>query len=456
MRLTFYGGAQEVTGACYLLESDEIKILVDCGLFQCPKVCEARSHEPFPFNASEIEAVFVTHAHIDHIGRVPKLFKEGFAGKIYSTPATKDLAKIMLEDNLQLLKKAVAKNGKNGENGEGELLFGDGDLKSAMENWGDLEYHEEKNIGGFKIKLLDAGHILGSAMVEVQAGAKKLVFSGDLGNPPTPLLRPTEKITDANFMLIESTYGDRVHEDRKERKVKIERVIEDAVKNKGVLMIPAFSLERTQELLFEFNSLVEEGRVPEVPVFLDSPLAIRATEVYRKYERYYNKEAKYIIDSGDKVFKFPMLKFTLKTEESKAINEVPPPKIIIAGSGMSTGGRILHHERRYLSDPNSTILMVGYQAAGSRGRQIQDGAKSVKIFGEEVPVRCRVETIQGYSAHPDRDALLAFVQNSADTLQKVFCVQGEPAASLFLVQRIRDYLGIDAIAPRYGDSFELK
>ncbi len=449
MKLSFYGGAQEVTGACYLLEAAKTKILVDCGLFQCPKICEARNHEPFPFNASEIKAVFITHAHVDHIGRIPKLFRERFAGKVYSTPATKELAKIMLEDNLQLLKKGLAENGKEG------LLFDENDLASAMQNWEDLEYHEEKNIGDFEIQLLDAGHILGSAMIEIKAENKKIIFSGDLGNPPAPLLRPTEKITGADFLTVESTYGDRLHEDREQRKLKIERVIENTIKKKGVLMIPAFSLERTQELLFELNSLVEEGRIPEVPVFLDSPLAIRATEVYRKYERYYNKEAKYIIDSGDKVFKFPMLKFTLTTEESKQINEVPAPKIIIAGSGMSTGGRILHHERRYLSDPNSAILMIGYQAAGSRGRQIQDGARSVKIFGEDVPIKCRVETIQGYSAHPDREMLLDFIRNSADTLKKVFIVQGEPAAALFLVQRVRDYLGIDAVAPGYANSFDI-
>ena len=448
MKLTFYGGAQEVTGACYLLESGATKILVDCGLFQCPKVCEARSHEPFPFKPSEIEAVLVTHAHIDHIGRIPKLFKEGFSGKVYSTLATKDLAEIMLEDNLQLLKKGQ-------DNGETELLFNDEDLEKTMRFWEGLDYHQEIKIGNFAVRLLDAGHVLGSSMVEIIAEGKKIIFSGDLGNPPTPLLREPEKITDANILLIESTYGDRAHENRKERRLKIERVIENTVKNKGVLIIPAFSLERTQELLFELNDLVEKGRVPKVPVYLDSPLAIRATEVYKKYERYYNKEAQYIISSGDKVFKFPMLKFILTTDESKAINEVPAPKIIIAGSGMSTGGRILHHERRYLPDPNSAILMVGYQAAGSRGRQIQDGAKSVKIFGEDIPVKCRVETIQGYSAHPDREMLLDFVKESADTLQKVFVVQGEPASALFLVQRVRDYLGLDALAPRYGDSFDL-
>ena len=425
MKVSFFGGAQEVTGACYLLETEaappaggrRTKILVDCGLFQCPGICEAINHEPFPFDVKEAEAVFVTHSHIDHIGRIPKLFKEGFSGKVFSTPATKELARIMLEDNLQLLKK-----GQN--NGGSEILFDENNLEKAAASWEELDYHEEKTVGGLKIRLLDAGHVLGSSMIEIKAEGKKIIFSGDLGNPPTPLLRPYEKITDADFMIVESTYGDRLHEDKKERQLKIERVIENTVKNKGVLMIPAFSLERTQELLFEFNELVEKGRVPEVPVFLDSPLAIRATEVYRKYERYYNKEAQYIISSGDKVFKFPMLRFTLTTEESKSINEVPPPKIVIAGSGMSTGGRILHHEKRYLSDPNSAILMVGYQAAGSLGRRIADGAKSVRIFGEEVPVRCRVETIRGYSAHPDQDMLLDFVRNSADTLEKVFCVQG--------------------------------
>ena len=271
-----------MTGACYLLESalnssgQSAKILIDCGLFQCPGICEARSHEPFPFRPAEIEAVFITHTHIDHIGRVPKLFKDGFKGKVYSTPATRELAQIMLEDNLHLLKK-----GADSEKREG-LLFDENDLAEAARNWEGLEYHEEKNIGGFKIRFLDAGHVLGSSMVEIKAENKKIVFSGDLGNPPTPLLRPYEKITDADFLIVESTYGDRLHEGKKERQLKIERVVESTVKNKGVLMIPAFSLERTQELLFEFNELVEKGKVPEVPVFLDSPLAIRATQVYKK------------------------------------------------------------------------------------------------------------------------------------------------------------------------------
>lgn len=453
VKLSFYGGAQEVTGACYLLESippaGGTKLLIDCGLFQCPKVCEPKNHEKFPFDASTIDGVVVTHAHVDHTGRIPKLVKEGFKGKIYSTPATHDLARLMLEDSLSLMQRDI----KEGE--EDNLLFSRADLEKALEMWEGVEYNQKFKIGSLYVSLLDAGHILGSAMVEIILDGKKIVFTGDLGNPPTPLLRPTEEVKDANILITESTYGDRAHEDRKERKIKLERAIEDTVKGGGVLMVPAFSLERTQELLFELNDLVENGRIPQIPVFLDSPLAIKATEVYRKYEHYYNKKARYIIDSGDKVFKFPGLKFTKTTQESKAINDVPAPKVIIAGSGMSTGGRILHHELRYLSDPKSTLLLVGFQTAGSLGRRLQSGAKEVFIFGQKVPVRARVVTIQGYSAHPDRDMLLEFVRKSVDSLDRVFAVQGEPQSALFLVQRIKDYLGIEARAPKYGDSLKI-
>ena len=450
-----------VTGACYHFDSAHstgsgqgTKILVDCGLFQCPRVCEPQNYESFLFDVSKVEAVFITHAHIDHTGRIPKLFKEGFRGKIYSTPPTKDLARLMLEDSLGVMEKEAHRE-------KTELLFEFEDIERAFKKWEGVEYHDEVAVGDFKVRLLDAGHVLGSAMIEITAPdgksgqMKKILVSGDIGNPPTPLLRSTEIVHDASIMLIESTYGNRTHEGREQRKLRLERIIEDTVRNVGVLMIPAFSLERTQELLFEINDLVTRGRVPMVPTFLDSPLAIKATNIYSKYENYFNKEAQYVAGSGDQLFKFPMLKFTLKTEESKAINEVPAPKIIIAGSGMSTGGRILHHERRYLPDPNSTLLIMGYQAAGSRGRQIQDGAKEVEMFGERVPVRCRVETLEGYSGHPDRDMLIKFVEHSVDSLEQVFCVQGEAEAALFLVQRIRDYLGVQTRAPRLGDSFEV-
>ncbi|OGF82580.1 hypothetical protein A3B18_01300 [Candidatus Giovannonibacteria bacterium RIFCSPLOWO2_01_FULL_46_13] len=460
MKVSFYGGAQEVTGSCFLLDSAPTqgrgsdqsvggtKVLIDCGLFQCPRFCDLRSAEPFPFNPKEISALFVTHAHIDHTGRIPKLIKEGFSGKIYSSHPTKDLARLMLSDSLGVLEKEASRH-------EIALIYEEEDIARAMSLWEGLNYHQKINVGEFKIELLDSGHILGSSMVSVEFRGKKIVLTGDLGNPPTPLLNDPEKVTDADVLLIESTYGNRMHDDRDSRKLKLERVIEGTIKSKGVLMIPAFSLERTQELLSEIDDLLGSGRIPRIPIFLDSPLAIKATAVYKKYESYFNKETNQKIKSGDELFQFPDLKFTLTTVESKSINEVPSPKIIIAGSGMSTGGRILHHEKRYLSDPNSTLLVVGYQAAGSLGRMLQDQASEVTIHGERITVRARVETLQGYSSHPDREQLIDFVAHSKDSLKKVFAIQGEPASCLFLVQRVRDYLGIEAYAPRYGESYEI-
>lgn len=437
-----------MTGSSFLFDDGKTKILIDCGMFQCPRFCDLRSQAPFPFNPSELDALLVTHAHIDHTGRIPKLAREGFSGKIFSTPPTKELAALMLEDSLGVLEKEAKRHGE-------DLIYEEKDISSALRLWETVEYHNEFKIGDFKIKFLNSGHILGSAMVELEIGGKRVVVTGDLGNPPTPLLKDPEEIRDANILLVEATYGDRLHENRVARKLKLERAIEDTLRAGGVLMLPAFSLERTQELLFEINDLMESGRVPRVPIFLDSPLAIKATAVYKKYESYFNREAHEKIKSWDDLFKLPNVKFTLTTEESKSINEVPAPKIIMAGSGMSTGGRILHHERRYLPDPKSTLLMVGYQAPGSLGRMLQDGAREVMLFGEKIPVCARILMLQGYSAHPDRDWLLNFVDKSRDSLEKVFAIHGEPASALFLVQRVRDYLGVEAFAPRYGETYEL-
>ncbi|MBI5045732.1 MAG: MBL fold metallo-hydrolase [Candidatus Niyogibacteria bacterium] len=456
VKLTFYGGAQEVTGSCFLFESDTAKILVDCGLFQCAGECAKRNEEPFLFDPASVSALFITHAHLDHVGLIPKLVKDGFRGKIYSTPPTKDLAELNLKDSLNIMEKEAKRGNDNGEAGGKKFLYSQEDLARALKIWETRRYGEAVAVSDFKIILRDSGHILGSAIFEIQVNGKKIYVTGDLGNSPTPLLRPTYEVRDADYLVMEALYGDRLHETQEERKLKLERAIEDAMKAGGTLMIPAFSLERTQELLFELNNLVEHGRIPQVPVFVDSPLAIHATEVYKKHEDYFNKEAAYLISSGDDIFKFPGLRFTLTTEESKSINEVLPPKIVIAGSGMSTGGRILHHERRYLSDPKSTLLLIGYQAAGTLGRHIQDGAKTVTIFGEEIPARAKIVAISGYSAHPDSAALFRFAERSVDTLKKILLVQGEPKSLLFMAQKVKDYLGIEAIAPRYKDSVELK
>lgn len=448
IKISFYGASGEVTGSNFLLESGKDKILIDCGLFQGSSFYEDRNNNPFKYSPKDISAVIATHAHIDHIGRLPKLIKDGFNGKIYSNFATKEFAELMLLDSLGVLEKEAARHNK-------QPFYSEENVYALMEKWEGKEYNTKFKIGDLEINLKDAGHILGSAIAEITVNGKKIVFTGDLGNPPTPLISPTEKITGADFLILDSTYGGKVHEGREERKLKLERVIESSANKKGVLLIPAFSLERTQEILFEFNDLIEKGMVPKIPVFVDSPLSIKLIPIYKQYEQYYNKETKYIINKGDDVFNFPNLHLTLTTEESKEIARIPSPKIIIAGSGMMTGGRILHHAKNYLSDSKNTILFIGFQAANSLGRKIQEGIKNVRVMNQKIIVNASIETIEGYSAHPDNNGILDFIQNTGDTLKKIFSVHSEPKNSLFLSQRVRDYLGIETVIPSNEESFEL-
>ncbi|MEK7513034.1 MAG: MBL fold metallo-hydrolase [Patescibacteria group bacterium] len=446
MKLSFYGGAKVVTGSNYLVETKTTKILIDCGLFQGSRFCERHNFEPFPYEPGEVAAVFVTHGHIDHIGRLPKLVKAGFRGTIYSTPPTKDIAEFLLLDSEHILREDAEKRGE-------KQIFSTAEIEQTLEQWAGIPYHEPVTIGDIKVELWDSGHILGSSSIAVEAEGKRIVFSGDLGNSPEPLLKPTEYFDHADYALIESTYGNRVHEALDRRRDLLEDAVEDTVKAKGALMIPAFALERTQELLFELNDLVEHGRIPRTPVFIDSPLAIKLTTIYQKYSSdplYFNKISLDLVRSGDAIFNFPGLTLTLTTEESKAINNVPPPKVIVAGAGMSNGGRILHHERRYLSDPKSAILFIGYQASGSLGRRILEGTGEVTIYGEAVPVRCKKYTISGYSAHADQPQLLRWLSPLRLSLKKVFVVQGEENEALGLAQKIRDELAIAAEIPSPG------
>src|ERR1035437_6616765 len=417
LKITFCSGAGTVTGSNFLLEGNGKKFLIDCGLIQGEKTADDLNWIKFPYDASTIDILFITHSHLDHIGRIPKLMSEGFKGKIISTIPTKELTGIMLEDTAHLLSRDTEHNLA--------LIYSSENIKKALDVWETLEYGQKLNVDhGFQFSFKNAGHILGSGMLEIIYNNKKIVFTGDLGNSPSPLLPDTEVIKDADYMIMESCYGDRNHEERDQRKKKLEEIIKENYNNKGTLILPTFSLERTQELLYEIDSLVENNIIPRMPIFLDSPLSIKLTNVYLKYDKYFNKTAREIIAKGDKLFDFPGLKETLETEESKAILQVPPAKIIIAGSGMSNGGRILHHEINYLPNKNDTILLTGYQTVGTLGRLILDGAKKVHIMGEEVTIRAHVAVISGYSGHKDSDHLVEFVGNTASTLKKVFVVMG--------------------------------
>lgn len=448
-KITFCGGTGSVTGANFLLEIDGKRILIDCGLTQGMKLADDINWDPFPYDSKTIDILFITHAHVDHLGRVPKIIHEGFRGEIYSTEPTRDLAGPMLEDTAGIL-------GKNTDL-ELDKIYSEENIKLALSLWKGFTYHQKIKITeNVEVELLNAGHILGSAMIQFLCNGKKILFTGDLGNSPSPLLPDTERVFDIDYLIMESVYGDRNHESRDDRRKYLEEAIEDNYKRKGTLIIPTFSLERSQELLFELDALVENNRIPVMPIFFDSPLAIRLTEVFKKYKNYFNENAQKAISPGKYLFDFPGLHSTLKSEESKMIADVPNPKIVIAGSGMSTGGRIVHHERHYLPDPNNTLLLTGYQSVGTPGRLIQEGLKTVRITGEDVVVRAHVTTISGYSGHKDSNGLLAFVEDTQDTVKKVFVVTGEPKSSMFLVQKLRDNLGIEAYAPEQGSSVTLE
>lgn len=442
--LTFYGAAQEVTGACYLLEADQRKVLIDCGMFQGSREAETKNHRPFVFNPSEVEALILTHAHLDHIGRVPKLVKDGFRGKIFATPATRDLAEIMWYDAARL------------EGREETPTYTEEDVARTMEFFRPLGYYEPVYIQkDLSFQLVSAGHILGSSMVRFQIGNRVLAISGDVGNEPSLLLPPRSSVTDAHVLVIESTYGNRVHQHIEDRTLLLERAIEDVVARRGTLLIPVFATERTQEILHAINEMLYFRRVPDVRVFIDSPLAIRSTAIFERYPDHYRPEIQDLFKRHPHLFQFKMLKATPTVEESKKINDTPPPKVVLAGSGMMSGGRILHHARRYLPDPASIILFVGYQTPGSIGRRIVDGAPEVKIHGETIPVRAEHRVIDGFSAHADMTQLVEFVDEGRDYLQKVFVVHGEADAAFSFAETIQDRLGVSASVPAYGEQVEL-
>lgn len=456
MRLSFHGAVEEVTGSCFLLETETAKILVDCGMKQGERVCVMRSLEPFGFDVTALDAVFVTHAHFDHTGRLPELIKLGYTGPIYLTAPTKALADIILEDSLKIM-------AENAERCGDPVPWESVDKQRAVAQMKGIGYHTEfEPAPGIKAMFHDAGHILGSSYLSLDFEAQlnahgqptRVVFSGDIGNDNVPILPPTEPIERADIVVCESTYGNSIHEPATTRRTALVEFSHKILKQGGTLIIPAFSIERTQEILYELDGLLNEKKIPEVPIYLDSPMAIRATEVYRHYKQYLHFDHP-VLGADNDFFSFPSLRETMSVEESKLINDDKRPKIILAGNGMMTGGRVMHHLRRYISDPVSGVLIVGYQAQGTLGRKILEHQKNVRIYGQPYDVRAQVLAIDAYSAHGDKTKLLHWLHPNQDAIEKIFLVHGENDVKAAFAEYLRSSLSAEVIIPRLSQSFTL-
>ncbi len=444
MQVTFLGAAGEVTGSCSLVEAAGQKILIDCGMFQGGDFNEAKNHDPLPFDPKELSAVLITHAHLDHIGRLPLLIKGGFTHHIYATAPTCELIELILTDAYQVMEYNFRKLGM-------PLLYNETDIAGVMERVKPITYHEPLSLAkiGSAEEIIatwyDSGHIFGAGFIQLETEGKKVVFTGDVGNANMPILRETEPLPEnLDLLVCESTYGNRSHEMPAVRQKLIETMVSEAIARGGVLMIPSFSLERTQELIYDLNDLVDRQHdLPRVPIFLDSPLAIGALRVYRRYPEYYDEKAKALYQAGDDLFQFPGLTMCETREESKKINNTPGPKIIIAGAGMMNGGRIVHHALRYLSDERNTLLIIGYQAEGTLGRQILDGESPVRVMKELVAVKCQVKAIGALSAHADQNKLTKWIADLKYKPKQIMLNHGEAHTSASLAEKLRTEVGVE-------------
>lgn len=458
--ITFLGAARNVTGSRFLLADDQTRILVDCGLYQ-ERELVARNWDPLPVDPSSIDALLLTHAHLDHSGYIPRFVADGFRGQIYCTEATAEIARILLEDSARIQEEDVAtkkrrhtRQGRQGPHPYVPLYTVDNALDS-MSHFHPIKYGDNLRIGDFDITFHDAGHILGSATVHISFGGKSIIFSGDLGRVDGALIHDPVPYDKADYVVVESTYGDRVHEESKDVLGHIAKVINDAVAARGNVLIPSFAVERAQDLIYKLKTLVEEQRIPPLMFFVDSPMATDVTHVFEHYPELLDPELKEMLERGESPFRFTGLTFTKTVNESKAINNIHGTAVIIAGSGMCTGGRIKHHLANNIEDPACTVLFVGYQARGTLGRLLVDGVNPVRILGREWQVRAKIDQIQGLSAHADVNGLKRWLSHIDTAPKKTFVVHGEEESALSFAQALHDEHGWDAIAPEYGDTFEL-
>ena len=476
MRITFLGAAQTVTGSCYLVETETTTFLVDCGMFQGRSRDEHSNSATLPIRLKDVSFLLLTHAHIDHSGRIPKLWKDSFRGPIYATKATADLCGLMLPDSGHIQEmehewrnRKALRAGKKPEEPLYTVLDATQSLELFRRERYDKPFHPAP---GITVTFRDAGHVLGSSITELLitdgGETKKVVFSGDLGNTEIPLMRDPTIIEGADLLILESTYGNRQHQDRVEKKDKVDTfvsVVNETIRGGGNVVIPSFAVGRTQEIIYEINRQIalenggkQAGKSEEwslflhTPVIVDSPLAISATEVFRDNEDCFDAEAQEYIHNRDNPLDFPNLHLTRSAEESKAINTDPAPKIIIASSGMCDAGRIRHHLKHNLWRPESTIVFVGYQAPGTLGRQLVDGDKEVRLFGEDITVEARVVFIEGYSGHADRDGLMAWVDAMTQKPTQILLVHGEPEAMVDFSASLQQQFQIPAHSPAFGES----
>jgi len=465
MKIKFLGATRQVTGSSYLLDGEGVKILVDCGLFQ-ERAFSYRNWERFPVPPEEIDYVLLTHVHLDHSGLIPKLVKEGFAGKILLTPASREMFPIVLLDSARVQEEDAAFKKKRHLKEHRKAPYAEiplytvRDVEKCLPLFKDVPYETYFSLNDrVKVRFHDAGHILGSAMIEIifqgQNGKRNIIFSGDIGQYDKPLLNNPAVFDRADYLVMESTYGNRNHEDSQHVDDKLCRIVTDTVKIGGRVLIPTFAIERAQELLFHFGRLARAHRMPYVRTFLDSPMAVEITKVFEHYKKYLDQETRALFEHGESPFKFPELKLVESTEESKAIDLFKGPAVIMSGSGMITGGRIKHHLVRNITRPESTLLFVGYQAVGTLGRLVLDGVSPVRILGQSYPVRIKIEKIEGFSAHAGMNDLKRWLDSFTSPPRRVFLTHGEEESISSMANYIRSKDGWQVTAPQYIEEFEI-